>query len=55
MVTIADYLVRTLIQYVLCLGSFLAQDEEALRRSHLADSDIKLAMAEDLMNYASKS
>ena len=57
-ITIGDYLVRTsgiLIHYVLCIGSIFAQDEEALRRSHLADSNIKLAMAVDLMNCTAKS
>ena len=44
-----------LIHYVLCLGSFLAQDEEALRAYHLADSNIKLDMAIDLTNYRAKS
>ena len=54
-VTIGDYLVKTsgiLIHYVLCLGSIFAQDEEALRRPHLADSNIKLAMAENLELYS---
>ena len=44
-----------MIHYVLCLGSFLAQDEEALRACHLADSNIKQDMAVDFMNYTAKS
>ena len=44
-----------LMHYVLCLGSFLAQDEEALRAYHLADSNIKLDMSVDLSNYRAKS